>query len=132
MGEGQTLTSLHNPSAMSTHLIDKALALVALRRQAKALEAQVKDRSAEFTNLMLEAKETQVRPDDTGVLITLIQTDSITYRDGGVTEAAKLVAKAESELKKAKALLKGRQAAAKAANKYKVDSTEHGIRVTGL
>lgn len=117
---------------MSTHLIDKALALVALRRQAKALEAQVKDRSAEFTNLMLEAKETQVRPDDTGVLITLIQTDSITYRDGGVTEAAKLVAKAENELKKAKALLKGRQAAAKAANKCKVDSTDYGIRVTGL
>lgn len=113
-------------------LNDKGLALVSLRRQIKALKEQDTERTTEMVALLREYNEPQLRLKDTGVLISLTKTDTITYRDGGVTEAAKIVAKAEAELAKAKALLKARKAAAEAAGKFRVTGTTHGLRVQGL
>jgi hypothetical protein len=63
--------------------------------------------------------------------IQYVTTDTITFRDGGVTAAKAAVAKLETQLKEAKAVLKGAQEAAKAAGgaRAKVTKTTHSIRV---
>jgi hypothetical protein len=63
--------------------------------------------------------------------IQFVTSETFAYRDGGVTAAKAAVAKLETQLKEAKAVLKGAQEAAKAAGgaRAKVTKTTHSIRV---
>jgi hypothetical protein len=63
--------------------------------------------------------------------IQFVTSETFTYRDGGVTAAKAAVAKLETQLKEAKAVLKGAENAAKAAGgaRAKVTKTAHSIRV---
>jgi hypothetical protein len=63
--------------------------------------------------------------------VQFVTSETFAFRDGGVTAAKATVAKLETQLKEAKAVLKGAQDAAKAAGgaRAKVTNTAHSIKV---
>lgn len=108
------------------NVFDDLKAAITAAEEAKAHEAQARQAVVDFLS---ESGEKSAKL--AWANVSIVSTPIWEYRDGGVTTAKADVAKAETALKQAKALLKGAENAAKAAGgaKAKVTDTVTTLRI---
>ena len=111
---------------MTFNVFDDLQAAIAASEEAKAREALARQAVVDF---LTESGEKGAKL--AWANVSIVSTPVWEYRDGGVTAAKAEVAKVETTLKAAKALLKGAENAAKAAggSKAKVTDTLTTLRV---
>lgn len=111
---------------MDTNVFNELRSAIAAAEEAKAREAAARDAVIGF---LTESGEKGAKLPWANV--SVVNTPVWEYRDGGVTSAKADVAKAETTLKQAKALLKGAQDAAKAAggSKARIIDTATTLRI---
>ncbi len=111
---------------MTVNVFDELKAAIAAAEEAKQREALARQAVVDF---LAESGEKGAKLPWAN--LSVVSTPVWEYRDGGVTTAKAEVAKAETALKSAKALLKGAEGAAKAAggSKAKVTDTVTTLRV---
>jgi hypothetical protein len=111
---------------MDTNVFNELRSAIAAAEEAKAREAAARDAVLRF--LTESGEKGSKLP---WANISVVNTPVWEYRDGGVTSAKADVAKAETTLKQAKALLKGAQDAAKAAggSKARIIDTATTLRI---
>ena len=114
---------------MTSEVFAELRSAIAAAEEAKKREAAARDAVIRFLN---ESGEKGAKLPWANV--SVVSTPVWEYRDGGVTSAKADVAKAETALKQAKALLKGAQDAAKAAggSKARVTDTVTTLRVVKI
>ena len=111
---------------MNVNVFDELQAAITVSEEAKQREALARQSVIDF---LAESGEKGAKLPWANV--SIVSTPVWEYRDGGVTAAKAEVAKVETTLKAAKALLKGAENAAKAAggSKAKVTDTVTTLRV---
>lgn len=111
---------------MDTNVFEELRLAILASEEAKAREALARQAVIDF---MTESghKSTKL----SWACVSVVTTPHWEYRDGGVTAAKADVAKAETALKQAKALLKGAQDSAKAAGgaKARITDTATTLRI---
>lgn len=117
---------LRTRNTMDTNVFDELRSAIAAAEEAKARETAARDAVIAY---LQETGESRAKL--SWANISVVNTPVWEYRDGGVTSAKADVAKAETALKQAKALLKGAQDAAKAAggSKARITDTATTLRI---
>jgi hypothetical protein len=124
------IPSVHSTNPMSTvpnpALFRRLYAAIIASEEATAAEKATRAEVLAF----MEAEHPSTVKCEWGQ-VQFVTSDTIAYRDGAVTAAKAAVTKLETQLKEAKAVLKGAQDAAKAAGgaRARITKTAHSIRV---